>query len=251
MGLCFSNKRPFNCCSDPYVDYKDAPEVLKEITSDIWEQEVVGPLLKLIDEADLKQKELSILLKSNPNVKPSAYTNFLRMSYRQRYGSRDIGYGARDFKDTSGIRTIELSYGCNSCLWRFRYVFIIPYIAYLYSFLLSVMIFELILILIQSILFCLSMCRKSTIDEGMQFLDDLFRDHPDLDFDSVEENIAVGVQNIVDNLNKFHLCNTPYEAVSWYGSQNVHRDRDQSNPKEWDRDELKYLIIFNRKNDGV
>jgi len=113
------------------------------------------------------------------------------------------------------------------------------------------MILDTILILTQLILICLSMCRKNTIDEGRQFLDELFRDHPDLDFDSVEENIAVGVQHIVDNLNKVHLCNTSYEAVSWFGSQNVHYDRDQSNPKGWDRAELKYLIIFNGKNDGV
>jgi hypothetical protein len=77
LSVCFSSIRPIPCCSDPYIDYREVPEILKDITSDVWAQEVIKPLLKLIDEADLRQKELSTLLKSNPNVKTSAYIQSL------------------------------------------------------------------------------------------------------------------------------------------------------------------------------
>ena len=235
MKICFSNEKG-NCFNHPYLDYNEAPEILKDITSDIWTQEVITPLLKLIDEADLKQKELSNLLKSNPNVKTSACINFHLISYKERFGFTN-------YKDTAGVRTNQLAY--RNSLWKYRFFLFVPYIVVMPFILFATFPLELILLLIRN--FEKFICKTNRIDAGRQFLDNLFRDHPDLDFDSVEVNLAVGVQNIVENLNKVHLRNTPYEAVSWYGSKNVHHRKMNKNEPAYDREELKYLIVFQEK----
>ena len=241
LSVCFSSIRPIPCCSDPYIDYREVPEILKDITSDVWAQEVIKPLLKLIDEADLRQKELSTLLKSNPNVKTSAYIQSLMYLLLVDLNGTN----------TTGIRTIDLSSQTYAPIFYAIYLLLINFFNLLLIF---VFLFWLILFGILKFTQALEyfICKNSNIDASKQFLDNLFRDHPDLDFDSVEDNLAVGVQRIVDNLNKVHLRTTSYEAVSWYGSQNVHHSRNGGGSNaSWDRDEVKYVIIFNKKEDKV
>ena len=64
--------------------------------------------------------------------------------------------------------------------------------------------------------------------------------HPELDFDVIEGELANGIQKIVDNLNTHKLINTQYKAISWYGQDTIHYKSNGSNAS-WNDDAEKVI----------
>ena len=137
------------------IAYKSSPEELKEISSHIWEHEVVRTLLKLLDEADAKQKELATLLKSYPN---------LRLTARYNFGSFSSFNGG-------GVRTKHLSNG-NSCATSLALIIICAY---------PMCIAIFVLLIVGFILVILDLFIYRDSEKGRQFMNKLYSDHPYLD----------------------------------------------------------------------
>jgi len=66
--------------------------------------------------------------------------------------------------------------------------------------------------------------------------------NPELNFDKIEDDLARGIEKIVDNLNNVHLKDLPYRAVPFFGQETV-RIRD-NNSYDYDSEEGRYVILF-------
>ena len=251
MHLVFSDNSFYKNLSDPneinfsidkYTLHRQAPSSI-EIPSEVWENEIIRELLKLIDNANIKQQKLDHLLRSNTyasefskfcvNIAPSDLYNPCPC-YSQRFITNQSESSLRD-DDSCFVKWIK---SFVRMIWEVTCICVL-------------MVVQLLSLIIILYLCCIDCFKKNNDPEsGIKFLDNLSLQHPDLDFDVIEEDIGIGIQKICDNLNNIHLKNTSLIASYHLGLETVHYPRQGSTDSK-NEEEANYIILFSKKVDSI
>ena len=222
---------------DKYTLHRQSPASIGEIPSEVWEIEIIRELLKLIDNANIKQQKLDELLRTNTNA--SEFSKFCvnitpsDFCYSERFITNQSKSSLRD-DQSPFVKLIK------------SFVFIIWEVL----FIVGLMVVQLLSLIFIFYLCCIDCSKKNDPENGIKFLDDLSLQHPDLDFDVIEEDIAIGIQKICDDLNRTHLKNTSLIASYHLGLETVHYPRQGSTDSK-NEEEANYIILFSKKLDCI
>jgi len=91
---------------------------------------------------------------------------------------------------------------------------------------------------------------KRGTNSEIEWLQSIALNNPELDFDHIEEELAIGIEKIVEKLNEVYLKDLKYKAIHFFGQDNVHIQRNNSDIS-YDYEEGRYVILFVNKNDNI